>query len=59
RPRARQINRGSTLWAGSVNKTAWNLMYRAWEHYTSHELGHYAHYYIAKPLPEGKHVVNC
>jgi hypothetical protein len=43
---------GSDLWAGSVEATAWNLMYNEWSHYnTSHEMGAYAHYYVAKDQP--------
>lgn len=45
--------RDSKLWAGSVEKTAWRLMYNNWSHYnTGPEVGNYAHYYIAKPLPK-------
>ena len=44
--------RGSTLWAGSVEETAWEIMQNHWLHYNAgHEVGQYAHYYIAKPLP--------
>lgn len=35
------------LWSGSIEKTAWNLMYNNWSYYnTSYEQGYYAHYYI-------------
>lgn len=45
--------RDSSLWAGSVEETAWRLMYAHWMYYnTGPEVGNYAHYYIAKPLPK-------
>lgn len=50
----------SLLWAGSVEKTAWNLMYNLWQSRSaSYTMGYYAHYYIAKPLKEKEHVCNC
>jgi hypothetical protein len=47
--RAKCYGPGSSLWAGSLEATAWNLMYNAWSHSnTSYEVGAYAHYYLAK-----------
>ncbi len=35
------------LWKGSIERTAWDLMYNNWAFYnTSYECGYYAHYYI-------------
>jgi len=35
------------LWKGTIEKTAWELMYNNWNHYnTSYETGYYAHYYV-------------
>jgi len=35
------------LWLGSIEETAWDLMYNNWSYYnTSYETGYYAHYYI-------------
>lgn len=37
----------SDLWKGTLEKTAWDLMYNNWAFYnTSFETGYYAHYYI-------------
>jgi hypothetical protein len=37
----------SELWEGSIDATAWNLMYKNWAFYNvNYELGKYAHYYI-------------
>ena len=36
-----------TLWKGTLEQTAWDLMYNNWAFYnTNHEMGYYAHYYI-------------
>ena len=41
-----------TLWRGSLEATAWHLIYADWEYYNaSWEGGYYAHYYVQKPLP--------
>lgn len=35
------------LWKGTVEATAWDLMYNSWSFYNaSHECGGYAHYYV-------------
>lgn len=35
------------LWKGTINSTAWSLMYNNWAYYdTSYETGYYAHYYV-------------
>jgi len=35
------------LWKGTVEETAWSLMYNIWEyHNASWETGYYPHYYI-------------
>lgn len=35
------------LWKGSIEETAWDLMYNNWRYYnTGYELGYYAHYYV-------------
>jgi hypothetical protein len=35
------------LWKGSLEETAWSLMYNNWCFYnTNYEMGYYAHYYI-------------
>ena len=50
---ARSYGRHSPLWKGSVKETAWYLMYQEWsQSSTSFDLGAYAHFYIAKPLPK-------
>ena len=37
----------SELWKGTVNATAWYLMYRNWVYCNANwETGYYAHYYI-------------
>lgn len=37
----------SVLWKGTLEETAWQLMYNNWAFYnTSWETGYYAHYYI-------------
>jgi hypothetical protein len=47
----------SGLWKGSVENTAWDLMYNNWAYYnTSYETGYYAHYYVEEeerlPTPD-------
>ncbi len=35
------------VWKGSINETAWKLMYDNWcWHNASHEVGYYPHYYV-------------
>ena len=35
------------LWKGSIELTAWHLMYNNWSYYnTNSEMGYYAHYYV-------------
>jgi hypothetical protein len=35
------------LWDGTLEETAWSLMYHNWKfHNTSCEMGYYAHYYV-------------
>jgi hypothetical protein len=37
------------LWKGSVEATAWDLMFNNWAYYNaSHECGYYPHYFIEK-----------
>lgn len=37
----------SDLWKGSLEETAWSIMYNRWHFYNaSYETGYYAHYYI-------------
>jgi len=37
------------LWKGTLEETAWSLMYSIWEyHNVSWETGYYAHYYIRR-----------
>ena len=44
--RAKGYPKGHTLWAGSLEKTAWELAYDNWAYYnTNYEMGYYAHYY--------------
>jgi len=39
----------SDLWKGTIEKTAWDLLYNNWNYYnTSYETGYYAHYYIQR-----------
>ena len=37
-----------TLWEGTVEETAWGLMYRNWAHFNLNgaETGRYAHYFV-------------
>lgn len=38
-----------TLWKGSIELTAWDLMFNNWAFYNaSYETGYYPHYYIEK-----------
>jgi hypothetical protein len=35
------------LWHGTIEKTAWELIYNNWAYYnTNYEMGYYAHYYL-------------
>lgn len=41
----------SPVWAGTVEATAWGLMYNNWKHYNaSYETGYYAHYYVQEEV---------
>jgi hypothetical protein len=46
------LHRGDSanmIWQGSIEKTAWHLMYTEWAfHNTSYEAGYYAAYYVEK-----------
>jgi hypothetical protein len=40
---------GSILWKGTLEKTAWDLLYNNWAYYNAtYETGYYAHYYVQK-----------
>lgn len=44
---AKRYENDKKLWKGTVEKTAWNLMYNNWSYYnTGYEVGYYAHYYL-------------
>lgn len=44
--RAEMYRNHETLWKGTKEETAWQLMYNDWAFYnTSYETGYYAHYY--------------
>ncbi len=51
---ARSYGRHSPLWKGSVEETAWYLMYQEWAYSsTGFDLGAHANFYIAKPVRQG------
>jgi hypothetical protein len=44
---AKRYKEGDPLWKGTLEKTAWALMYNNWAFYnTNYEVGYYAHYYV-------------
>lgn len=48
------------VWKGSVEKTAWAIMYNNWICYNaSHEVGYYPHYYVQQngTQPPERHLV--
>lgn len=45
--RAERYRYHPALWEGTVEATAWGLMYREWAYYNAtSETGRYAHYYV-------------
>lgn len=45
--RAEMYRDNPKLWCGTLEKTAWNLMYNNWSFYnSSYETGYYAAYYV-------------
>ncbi len=47
---AERNKEGSDLWKGTLEETAWDLMYNNWYFYNclDNETGYYAHYYVER-----------
>lgn len=44
-------HKDSPVWKGTVEKTAWELMYDNWKFYNAtYETGYYAHYYVQEEV---------